>query len=467
MLDLGNRSVSFSQNGNDFGAAFPIPAHLQRAGFYAAICIKAASVRVVFQGATTPPAGFVWMGQASARDMVTSVGEGDEDDAAGATPACVILEPSRDLAEQTARCLVDYKKFMPAPTLQVMLAVGGTDIRDNIRALKAGAHVVVATPGRLEELVAGGKLSCAKVRHLVLDEADRLLETGNRPTIMNIFKRLRKDGTGDKRLQVLLFSATLHSPEIRELSEVLCQHPTWVDLKGRDYVPSTVHHLVVEVDPVADSSWGAMDAYPTDEVHLADKRAGKLGPSNPSPLSRSEGIKRLKLATLVKLVDKLSMEHAIIFCRTNLDCDNLERHLNALGGGRAFGGKAEKGRENPYSCVVLGSWRTMEQRRANLQHFKDGDVRFLICTDLGARGIDVVGLPFVVNVTLPDKPEDYIHRIGRVGRADRMGLAISLVATCKERVWFCQKSTKGRGPGGRAPPCDDTRDYDVGGNCIW
>uniref|UniRef100_A0A7S0HCK1 Helicase C-terminal domain-containing protein n=1 Tax=Hanusia phi TaxID=3032 RepID=A0A7S0HCK1_9CRYP len=102
-----------------------------------------------------------------------------------------------------------------------------------------------------------------------------------------------------------------------------------------------------------------------------------------------------------------------------------------------------------------------------MQAFKDGDVRFLIATDVAARGIDISGLPYVVNMTLPDVAANYVHRIGRVGRADKMGLAISFVATEKERVWFCQKNVKGRGPGGRAPPCDDTRDYEVGGNCIW
>ena len=88
----------------------------------------------------------------------------------------------------------------------------------------------------------------------------------------------------------------------------------------------------------------------------------------------------------------------------------------------------ETGVENAYSCVVLGGARSMEERRRNLQAFKDGDVRFLICTDVAARGIDIQGLPFVINMTLPDQSEDYIHRVGRVGRADHMGLAISIVS---------------------------------------
>ena len=97
-----------------------------------------------------------------------------------------------------------------------------------------------------------------------------------------------------------------------------------------------------------------------------------------------------------------------------------------------------------------------------LEAFKAGDVKILIATDVAARGIDVVGLPCVVNVTLPDVAENYVHRIGlRVGRADKVGLAVSLVSTVKEKVWFCQR--------GKKPPQKDDRgrDFDKGGNCVW
>jgi ATP-dependent RNA helicase DDX1 len=108
-----------------------------------------------------------------------------------------------------------------------------------------------------------------------------------------------------------------------------------------------------------------------------------------------------------------------------------------------------------YTCRVLAGMRTTEERRQSLLDFKQGEVRILIATDVAARGIDIRELPFVVNVTLPDIPQTYVHRVGRVGRADRLGLAISLVATTEERVWYCQKGTK--------PPCADTTDYDKGG----
>jgi ATP-dependent RNA helicase DDX1 len=216
-----------------------------------------------------------------------------------------------------------------------------------------------------------------------------------------------------------------------------------------------------------------------DGVHHSN-----FNPNNANEESLSEGVKRLKPLIMVELIEKHQMDQAIVFVRTQLDCDNLEQFLLSYaiqasrlfllavlllsctecrrvryGGGRKFTGKVEKGKENPFSCVVLHGGRQHAERKRNLAAFKarlehcrcskessndmlvpqDGDVRFLICTDVAARGLDIAGLPYCINLTLPDKPEDYIHRIGRVGRADTMGLAISLVATEREKVWFYDK----------------------------
>ena len=97
-----------------------------------------------------------------------------------------------------------------------------------------------------------------------------------------------------------------------------------------------------------------------------------------------------------------------------------------------------------YTCRVLAGMRSMEERQKSLIDFKEGEVRILIATDVAARGIDIRELPFVINVTLPDIPQTYVHRAGRVGRADRLGLAISLVATADERVWYCKKGPNRR-----------------------
>jgi len=145
-----------------------------------------------------------------------------------------------------------------------------------------------------------------------------------------------------------------------------------------------------------------------------------------------------------------------------VDCDNLEGFLVQMGGGSRFKAGTESGKENMYSCVVLHGGRPQYERTENFQAFKQGDVRFLISTDVGARGLDVKELPFVVNMTLPDKSEMNIHRIGRVGRADRIGMAISIVADCKERVWWhnCNRKDKGRG-------CTNVKLTSEGGCTIW
>ena len=171
----------------------------------------------------------------------------------------------------------------------------------------------------------------------MLDEADRLLDTGSRDELMKLFRMMPKSGTGQDRLQVLLFSATLHSPEIKELANVLCQNPVWVDLKGRDFVPETVDHVCVVVDPREDRSW--LQAAPRTYTDNAHKHDDPPGPNSSSREAWSEAVKRLKPRVLQRLIDQHNMQQCLIFCRTNFDCDNLEKFLNELGGGRAFKGE--------------------------------------------------------------------------------------------------------------------------------
>eukprot|EP00908_Phaeocystis_cordata_P014187 Transcript_25287.p2 GENE.Transcript_25287~~Transcript_25287.p2 ORF type:complete len:497 (+),score=198.89 Transcript_25287:1190-2680(+) len=340
------------------------------------------------------------------------------------------------------------------------------------------------------DMVQGGKLKLGEVQFFVLDEADRLLDTGNLDTILKLHAKLPKRGRTGGRLQSLLFSATLHTAEVRQLAERITVHPISVDLKGKESVPETVHHLLLTVDAAADSRWvkPALPV-PTDGVHRGDACSA----ASKARESLSEATKRLKPLVLLQLAEQLQMTQCLVFCRTNLDCDNMERYLQAMGGGRGFSGKAEKGLENPYSCVVLAGQRSMDQRRAALRAFKEGDVRFCICTDVAARGLDIAQLPFVVNMTLPDKVEDYFRappplrtrgpaaararartplrrraprlsaspdRVGRVGRAETMGLAVSLVSAYQEKVWYYDKR-KWEGK------TLSTKLAEQGGCCIW
>jgi ATP-dependent RNA helicase DDX1 len=170
----------------------------------------------------------------------------------------------------------------------------------------------------------------------------------------------------------------------------------------------TVHHGVVFVDPdAARALAAAAPAAPTDGVHT--------GSALSEEEARSERIKRIKPHVLLQVADAHGMSQALVFVRTKVDADNLEQFLIKAGGGhkcacgssragwlshgrlRADRAGAEKGLEGRYSCVVLHSGRPQTERRANLAAFKEGSVRFLICTDVAARGIDVQGLPFVIS----------------------------------------------------------------------
>jgi ATP-dependent RNA helicase DDX1 len=266
-----------------------------------------------------------------------------------------------------------------------------------------------------------------------------------------------------------MFSATLHDPLIKDMADIICKFPQWVDLKGKDTVPEvssnsieiytwhvltdlqTVDHAVVIADPVSDKLWqGTGKRIQTDGIHSKDN----IDRQNPSanPASLSEATKILKAELLRKIIDTHKMDSALIFVRTKLDADHVESYLLNIDAVPGAQGKAIV--EKAYSCVVLHSDRSQTARRANLAKFKNGEARFLICTDVAARGIDIKELPYVISkytdrsiidniadtyysdYTLPDKPTQYIHRIGRVGRADAIGLAISIVAKEKEKVRF-------------------------------
>ena len=146
--------------------------------------------------------------------------------------------------------------------------------------MRDGCDVAVGTPGRIVDMVESGKLDASNVRFFVLDEADRLLDSGNRGAILKLFDRMPKSGDGFVRLQVLLFSATLHSGDIEDLAARLCERPAWVDLRGKDSVPETVHHACVVVNPderstfdrctFEDASGATLPPVPTDNAHAHD-----------------------------------------------------------------------------------------------------------------------------------------------------------------------------------------------------
>jgi len=482
----GAVQLSFTKNGTDLGVAFTVPAALAAQGLYPAVCLKNAEMRFTFGGEGSAPfkhcpQGARGVGTARAEERTSAQDEapaaaaaasaaGRKPKPSGNSPFALILEPTRELAQQVSDELTKFAVNLHEPPVKHACFVGGVSASDMARSIQRGLHILVGTPARIAELVRSGKLDVSDTRCLVLDEADHLISDagGSKGDILALYNAMPKHSKG---VQVVICSATLHSLDVQLLAEQLTVNATWVDLKGKDSIPDTVDHVVVLADPRVDKRWQNAKlpaGLRTDGVH-ANLRGDALRNADieSDADARSEALKVLKPLLLIDIIDQFKMEQCMIFARTQVDCDAIEAFLIAAGGGQGAAGRGgfqrrDTGPENKYSCVVLHGGREAKERQANLAAFKEGLVRFLICTDVAARGIDVRALPYVINVTLPSEAPTYIHRVGRVGRADHVGLAISIVAAegIQERVWFHTCGTKGRG-------CNRTALVEQGGCTIW
>ncbi len=282
--------------------------------------------------------------------------------AAAKTPGTkvLILAPTRELVVQIEENVLAYAKHLP---LSIAKVFGGVGERPQIDALRRGCDIVIATPGRLIDLMEQRHGNFSNLQHLVLDEADRMLDMGFLPGIKRIIKAL------PKKRQTLMFSATL-SKEIEALTHEFQHHPKTVQIGRRSNPAESVTQLVYEVP-----------------VHL----------------------KQSLLSHLLR-DDKLDM--VLVFTRTKHGADRVARKLEQTG----------------VKCATLHANRSQNQRLKALADFKSGAVRVLVATDIAARGIDVDGISHVVNFDFPMHAEDYVHRIGRTGRAQAIGDAISFIS---------------------------------------
>ena len=469
-IDMDSKSVGFVKNGRDLGKAYDIPQSHLKTPWFPAISLKNAQVLFNFEESKFPkcfPDGCLPMSlYAETYKGASGTGGMGKASQKQKLPVALVLEPVRDLAQQTKDVMQKFASALTNPDVPVSLLIGGESSVSQQKEIEAGAAIVVGTPGRVFDLVKQGKLDVSGVKFFVLDEADALLEAGHRDVILSLFRRLGASGSGVNRLQTLLFSATLHSPHVMRLANDICQNAAFVDLKGMNALPDAVDHALVMVDPEEDRTW--LQSAPkvwTDRIHDVDP---PLEPNSSGSETWSHAVKILKPRLLQRILASLEIQQALIFCRTNFDCENLERFLHDLD--KTSGSMLEspdKGdkrkRSSPYSCAVLAGAKSMDERRSALESFKDGTIRYLIATDVAARGIDVSGLPFVINMTLPDKCEDYVHRSGRVGRAETPGLCISLVSNVAEKVWFCRK--KGLKPW--LNPTKENTSAKKGGHGLW
>lgn len=449
LVDMENGKISYRKNGRSLGDAFDISDIDRQSVLFPAVLIKKCKVSLNFGNRPfkfSPTAEYKSLVAGSAKDIVDASSNELHFQSLGEKrkPMALVLLPAKDLAEQVYESIRGFAQYLRDPAIESALLIGGGNDKAVKNALRDGVDIVVGTPTKVQDFVQQGRLDLSMVHFFILDEADKLVEQDTLPTVLKLFNACPSFGKGEHRLQVCFFSATLHSDAIKSLTAKICKNPTWVDLKGKDAIPDSVHHVVYRID-ISKPIPGTRQAKAvTDGVHLPNSSSSKE--------QNSQKIKEMKQHALLNIVDKFNMSQCIIFCRTNVDCNNLETFLCSQDEGMAraqnkkFRGIVESGKEIKYSCCVLAGMRSMEQRRESLAAFKEGNVRFLICTDVAARGIDITGLPYVINMTLPDEAEQYIHRIGRVGRAERMGLAISIVGPegVDEKVWYHKCNNRGK-----------------------
>ena len=272
---------------------------------------------------------------------------------------CLILTPTRELAIQVHESVLGYGKHIP---LRAFCVYGGVNINPQIDALKKGVEILVATPGRLLDLIGQKAVNLGKVQILVLDEADRMLDMGFIPDIKRIIALI------PAARQTLLFSATF-SDEIRKLAQQFQKDPAKVEVARRN-------------EPIA---------LVTQYVHMIDANR--------------------KRELLSHLVRKNDWDQVLVFTKTKHGANRLASQL-------------QKDRIN--ADAIHGN-KSQNARIKALEDFKQGKVKVLVATDIAARGLDIEDLPHVVNFDLPHVPEDYVHRIGRTGRAGATGEALSLV----------------------------------------
>ena len=286
-------------------------------------------------------------------------------DRGASDPRALVICPTRELAQQVA---AEARRFGSARAVRLSLVYGGTSSGEQKRQLAAGCDLLIGTPGRLLDLVRSAWISLRRIRHVVLDEADRMLDMGFIHDVDAILKR-----TPASR-QTMLFSATIPD-EVRRLADRYLHDPVVIRMHAGTRVAKSVEHRFLEV------------------------RASE------------------KVRLLLDVLDRERPAKTLVFTATREGTSEL---ASALRRGR-------------HHVVSLSSLLSQGNRERALEAFRSGACPILVATDVAGRGLDIMDIDLVVNFDVPLHPEDYVHRIGRTGRATRTGKAITLVSEVDER----------------------------------
>ncbi|MBU2964244.1 DEAD/DEAH box helicase [Amphritea sp. 2_MG-2023] len=286
--------------------------------------------------------------------------------------SALVLTPTRELAQQVAQSFQEYGKYL---SLRTVVAYGGVSVNPQLDAIAQGVDILVATPGRLMDLLSRGAVDLSQLAFFVLDEADRMLDMGFIDDIKRILRAVPQSR------QTLLFSATFDDA-VFKLSQQLLNHPLLIEVDQRNAAASQVEQIAYEVD------------------------------------------KHRKREITSYLIGSKNWQQVLVFTRTKKGADDLAKEMckDGLKTAAIHGDKSQGARERA------------------LEGFKEGSIRVLVATDVASRGLDIQQLKYVINYELPHNAEDYIHRIGRTGRAGETGVAITLLSA--DEKWLLDEVHK-------------------------
>jgi superfamily II DNA/RNA helicase len=347
-----------------FGLAEPIQRAVSELGYLTPTPIQAQAIPVVMTG----------------RDVMGAAQTGTGKTAGFALPilqrllvhantsASPARHPVRAVILAPTRELADQiyanvREYARHTPLRTTVVFGGVDIAPQIAALRQGCEVLIATPGRLLDHVGQRTVSLGQAEIFVMDEADRMLDMGFLPDIQRIINLL------PVKRQNLMFSATF-SEDIRKLAASFLKHPVSIEVARRNAAADTVEQVVYRVPSV-----------------------------------------EAKRAAVARLIRERGLTQVIVFTNTKIGAGRLARELE---------------RDGLNASAIHGD-KSQQERLVTLENFKKGEVSVLVATDVAARGLDIAELPAVINYDLPYSSEDYVHRIGRTGRAGASGVALSLM----------------------------------------
>jgi ATP-dependent RNA helicase RhlE len=279
---------------------------------------------------------------------------------------CLVMVPTRELAQQITG---EFQKIAKYLRMNIIGVFGGVEQDPQIAKLEKGIDVLIATPGRLFDLVSQGHIKLEQIQVLILDEADHMLDLGFIKDIRQLIHHL------PKRRQTLFFSATIDT-KIKELAYSLVNKPVRIQISPKDPVAKNVDHFVAHVE-------------------MDDKRF-----------------------FLERVIKENEESKILVFVRTKV---RAERVKNAME--RVF-----------INCETIHGDKDQAHRSDVMAKFRSGELKVLITTDVSARGIDIPEVEYVVNYDLPDKVENYVHRVGRTGRATHRGHAVSFVSTEEREI---------------------------------